>query len=148
VTLPTADGHSLAQNFHTCGNCEQVFASTLGCRPFRAGRSSISPDNPKGKELSDHAKIQNRLKTVIQEAILNAGRIDGTDNVSLTNTDVVEALLEITGLYASLNGFETYSPTELAFKHALTLNHHINRFRALRTAGKLPFRVVPRSGVN
>ncbi|MCA3458853.1 MAG: hypothetical protein IOC92_10760 [Rhodobacter sp.] len=98
--------------------------------------------------MADHAKMQNRLKTVVQEAILNAGRIDGTDDVALTNTDVVDALLKVTGLYASLHGFETYSPSELAFKHAMTLNRHIDRFRALRTAGKLPFRVVPRSGVN
>jgi hypothetical protein len=98
--------------------------------------------------MSSHLEMQERLKTAVHKAILNEGRIDGTDEVALTNTDVVEALLEVAGLYASLHGFETNSPTELAFKHAMTLNRHIDRFRALRSAGKLPFRVVPRSEVN
>lgn len=98
--------------------------------------------------MSSHAEMQERLKTAVQNAILNEGRIDGTDDVVLTNTDVVEALLEVAGLYASLHGFETHSPTELAFKHAMTLNRHIDCFRALRKAGKLPFRVVPRSEIN
>ncbi len=98
--------------------------------------------------MSSHLEIQERLKIAVQKAILNEGRIDGTDDVALTNTDVVDALLEVAGLYASLHGFETSSPTELAFKHAMTLNRHIDRFRALRRAGKLPFRVVPRSEVN
>jgi hypothetical protein len=105
-------------------------------------------ETKKERKMTDHAKMQNHLKAVVQEAILNAGRIDGTDNVALTNTDVVEALLEGTGLYASMHGFETISPTELAFKHAMTLNRHIGRFRAMRARGELPFKVVPRSKVN
>lgn len=98
--------------------------------------------------MADHVKMQNRLKVVVQEAILLAGRIDGTDDIALTNTDVVEALLEVTGFYASMHGFETYSPTELAIKHAMTMNRHIDRFRAMRADGKFPFQLVPRSEVN
>jgi len=98
--------------------------------------------------MTDHAKMQNRLKIVVQEAILLAGRIDGTDDIALTNTDVVEALLEVIGFYASMHGFEACSPTELAIKHAMTLNRHIDRFRAMRADGKFPFQFVPRSEVN
>ncbi|TGD63367.1 hypothetical protein EYC08_13875 [Tabrizicola sp. WMC-M-20] len=98
--------------------------------------------------MIDHPKMQSRLKTVIQEAILIAGRIDGTDDTVLTNTDVVEALLEVTGFYASMHGFETYSPTDLANKHAITLNRHIDKFLAMRANGEFPFQFVPRFEVN
>lgn len=98
--------------------------------------------------MTDHTKMQDRLKTVVQEAILSAGRIDGTDDVALTNTDVVEALLEVTGFYASMHKFEACSPIELAIKHAMTLNHHIEKFRAMRENGQFPFQFVPRSEVN
>lgn len=92
--------------------------------------------------------MQNRLKSAIQQAILNEGRTEGTDKIHLTNTDVVEALLEVTGLYASIHGFETYSRTDLAFKHALTIMEHIERFQELRMKGKLPFDAIPRRKVN
>jgi hypothetical protein len=127
-----------------------VFASVdLRTRRAQVQQAYNLSSNPKGNYImSSHLEIQERLKIAVQKAILNEGRIDGTDDVALTNTDVVDALLEVAGLYASLHGFETSSPTELAFKHAMTLNRHIDRFRALRRAGKLPFRVVPRSEVN
>lgn len=98
--------------------------------------------------MTKHDKMQKRLKSAIQQAILNEGRTEGTDEINLTNTDVVEALLEVTGLYASIHGFETYSRTDLAFKHALTIMGHIERFQALRRNGKLPFDVVPRAKIN
>jgi|GEM_PF-5819156 len=98
--------------------------------------------------MTNHQEMQNRLKSAIQQAILAEGVTDGTDDVHLTNTDVVEALLEITGLYASFHGFETYSRTDLAFKHALTIMEHIKLFEKLRKKGKLPFNVIPRSKVN
>ncbi|MBB05204.1 MAG: hypothetical protein CML03_06770 [Pseudooceanicola sp.] len=98
--------------------------------------------------MTKHDEMQNRLKGAIQRAILDQGRIKGTNEVILTNTDVVEALLEVTGLYASIHGFETYSRTDLAFKHALTIMNHIEKFQKLRKKGKLPFGVVSRSKVN
>ncbi len=98
--------------------------------------------------MTNHFEMQNRLKSAIQQAILNEGKAEGTDEINLTNTDVVEALLEVTGLYASMHGFETYSRTDLAFKHALTIKRHIERFQELRRKGKLPFNVVPRAKVN
>lgn len=98
--------------------------------------------------MTKHEEMQNRLKSAIQQAILAEGKMEGTDEVNLTNTDVVEALLEITGLYASIHGFETYSRTDLAFKHALTIIGHIERFQELRRKGKLPFDVVPRAKIN
>ncbi|WP_422004051.1 hypothetical protein [Pyruvatibacter mobilis] len=98
--------------------------------------------------MADHQEMQNRLKSAIQQAILNEGKTEGIDEVNLTNTDVVEALLEITGLYASIHGFETYSRTDLAFKHALTIMEHIERFQELRRQGKLPFNVIPRVEIN
>jgi len=98
--------------------------------------------------MKDHAKMQNRLKATVQEAILKTGQIEGTDDIALTNTDVVEALLEVTGLYGSMQTFETYTPRDVAFKHANTLQRHIDRFRKMREAGKLPFNFVPRSQIN
>ena len=95
-----------------------------------------------------HNEMQKRLKSAIQQAILNEGRTEGTGEIHLTNTDVVEALLEVTGLYSSLHGFESYSRTDLAFKHALTIMGHIERFKELGKSGKLPFNIVPRSKVN
>lgn len=47
--------------------------------------------------MTKHDEMQNRLKSAIQQAILNEGKTEGTDEVNLTNTDVVEALLEIAG---------------------------------------------------
>ncbi|SFR35121.1 hypothetical protein SAMN04488005_0764 [Yoonia tamlensis] len=98
--------------------------------------------------MSTHKVMQKRLKTAIQAAILNEGKIDGTDDNALTNTDVVEALIEVVGFYASFHGFETYSPTDLAFKHATTIKRHIYSYRALRRDGKLPMNFVPRNKVN
>ena len=98
--------------------------------------------------MTKHDEMQKRLKSAIQQAILNEGRREGSEEINLTNTDVVEALLEVTGLYASIHGFETYSRTDLAFKHALTIMGHIERFQELRRKGKLPFDVVPRAKIN
>ncbi|MFN3226600.1 MAG: hypothetical protein ACE360_10180 [Hyphomicrobiales bacterium] len=98
--------------------------------------------------MTKHDEMQNRLKSAIQQAILNEGRTEGTEEINLTNTDVVEALLEVTGLYASIHGFETYSRTDLAFKHALTIMTHIERFQELRRQGKLPINVIPRAKIN
>jgi len=98
--------------------------------------------------MTKHDEMQKRLKSAILQAILNEGRTEGTDEVNLTNTDVVEALLEVTGLYASIHGFETYSRKELSFKHALTIMAHIERFEKLRKKGKLPLNVIPRSKIH
>lgn len=70
--------------------------------------------------MTDHAKMQNRLRAAVQEAILKAGRIEGTDDIALTNIDVVEALLEVAGIYGSMQTFGTYTPRDIAFKHAMT----------------------------
>ena len=98
--------------------------------------------------MTKHDEMQKRLKSAILQAILNEGTTEGTDETNLTNTDVVEALLEVTGLYASMHGFETYSRTDLAFKHALTIMEHIERFEALRRKGQLPLNVIPRTKIN
>ena len=76
--------------------------------------------------MTTHTKIQLRLKNAIQSAILETGDIKGTNECALTNTDVVEALLEITGVWASIHGFEDYTPTDLAFKHAMTQSNGIS----------------------
>jgi hypothetical protein len=98
--------------------------------------------------MTKHDEMQKRLKSAIQQAILSEGRTEGTDEINLTNTDVVEALLEVAGLYSSFHGFESYSRTDLAFKHALTIMGHIERFQELRRKGKLPFNVIPRVKIN
>lgn len=98
--------------------------------------------------MTNNQEMQNRLKTAIQQAILAEGKTEGTEKINLTNTDVVEALLEITGFYASIHSFETYSRKELSFKHALTILGHIERFERLRKKGKLPMTVIPRSKIN
>lgn len=97
--------------------------------------------------MTNHLEMQTRLKTAIQQAILAEGKTEGTDEVNLTNTDVVEALLEIAGFYASIHSFKTYSRKELSFKHALTILGHIERFEKLRKKGKLPMNVIPRSKI-
>ncbi|WP_374425421.1 bifunctional DNA primase/polymerase [Paracoccus sp. (in: a-proteobacteria)] len=60
----------------------------------------------------------------------------------------LEVLLEVAGFYASAHGFENFSATDVAFKHAMTLNRHIDRFRIMRAKGEFPFKFVPRSQVN
>jgi len=47
--------------------------------------------------MTKHDEFQTRLKVAIHNAILDAGTVEGTNDVALTNTDVVEALLEIAG---------------------------------------------------
>ncbi|MEP4989568.1 MAG: hypothetical protein ABJV68_18045 [Paracoccaceae bacterium] len=98
--------------------------------------------------MKNHKEIQKRLKAAIQNAILETGRIEGTDSAALTNTDVVDALLEITGLWASGHNFDTLPPSELAFKHALTIMEHIAHFQPRIKSGELPFNVVSRNKVN
>lgn len=98
--------------------------------------------------MRNHAEMKKRLKSKINNAILDCGKVEGSDEIALTNTDVVEALLEVTGVYASLHGFETYTPTDLAFKHAMTIQRHIEQFREMRKQGKLPVNVIPRKNVN
>lgn len=98
--------------------------------------------------MDDHAKMQKRLKSKINNAILDCGKVDGSDEIALTNTDVVVALLEVTGFYASIHGFETYTPTDLAFKYAMTIERHIEDFWEMRKKGKLPIKVIPRNKVN
>lgn len=98
--------------------------------------------------MTKHDDFQTRLKVAINNAILDAGTVEGTNDVALTNTDVVEALLEIAGFYASVHGFEAYSRKELAFKHALTIQAHIQKYERLRKEGKIPVKVVPRSKIN
>lgn len=98
--------------------------------------------------MKNHKNMQQRLKVAIQASILEAGKIEGTDDVALTNTDVVDALLEITGLWASGHSFDSYPPSELAFKHALTIMEHIAHFQPRIKSGELAFNVVPRNKVN
>ena len=98
--------------------------------------------------MNSHAKMQNRLKTAIQGAIWETGKVDGTDETHLTNTDVVEALLEIAGVWSAIHGFETYTRNELAFKHALTIMMHIERHEPIMKSGKMPFDIIPRHKIN
>ena len=98
--------------------------------------------------MTKHDEMQNRLKSAIQQAILNEGRTEGSAEVNLTNTDVVEALLEITGLYSSFQTFDTYEPIDVAFKNAMTFNHHTYRFLKQRQEGRLPVKFIPRSEIN
>lgn len=93
-------------------------------------------------------ETQNRLKSAIQLAILNEGKIEGSDDVVLKNTTVVEALLEVAGAYASLHSFENYTPQDLALDYAIKLKNHIERYHSLKARGKLPFNVVPRRQIN
>lgn len=98
--------------------------------------------------MTKHDEMQNCLKAAIQNAIWSEDWIEGADEISLTNTDVVEALLEITGFYASFHGFEDYSPTDVAQKHALTIRRHIEKYQELRLKGKLSFNFIQRSNNN
>lgn len=98
--------------------------------------------------MSKHIERQMRLKTVIQEAILNEGCVGGSNLILLNNIDVVEALLEVAGFYASCHEFKNNESLMLAAQHATTLKEHIDRFYDLRKQGKLPFTFVPRRSVH
>lgn len=98
--------------------------------------------------MTTHAEIQTRLKAAIQEAILMVGEVDGINAVALTNTDVIEALLEVIGVWASVHGFENYTPGDLAFKYAMTIRGHIERYEPLMKSGKLPLDIIPRGKIN
>ncbi|MGR3703793.1 MAG: hypothetical protein ACU0A4_17055 [Paracoccaceae bacterium] len=98
--------------------------------------------------MSKHTEKQMRLKTVIQEAILNEGLVEGSDLILLNNIDVVEALLEVAGFYASCHELKNKDSLMLAAQHAETLLEHIERFHDLRKQGKLHFTFVPRRSVN
>lgn len=98
--------------------------------------------------MTTHSEMQNRLKSAIQEAIHDVGRIEGTNDMILTNTDVVEALAEVMGFYASFHSFEEFTPRDLALQHAGLLCHYIEKYRSMREKGKLPYKFVPRQKVN
>lgn len=98
--------------------------------------------------MNSHTKMQKRLKAAIQSAIWETGKVEGTDETHLMNTDVVDALLEVVGVWASIHGFKTYSRTDLAFKHALTIMGHIERFEPIMKSGKMPFDIIPRNKIN
>jgi hypothetical protein len=98
--------------------------------------------------MKNHTEMQKRQTAAIQNAILETGRVEGTDSAALTNTDVVDALLEVIGLWASGHNFDTLPPSELAFKHSLTIMDHIAHFQPRIKSGELPFNVVPRSKIN
>lgn len=98
--------------------------------------------------MSKHDKMQNRLKTAIQEAIFKTGKVDGTNDTYLTNTDVVEALLDVAGLWASLHGFKGYTRLDLVFKHAETLLQHIEKYEPIMKSGKMPFDIIPHTKIN
>ncbi|WP_282130074.1 hypothetical protein [Roseobacter litoralis] len=98
--------------------------------------------------MKTHTAIQLRLKEAIQSAILDTGDIKGTKDCALTNTDVVEALLEVTGFWTSIHSFDDFTPTDLAFKNAMTIQRHIERFHPLIKSGQLPINFVPRKKIN
>lgn len=98
--------------------------------------------------MNNHTEMQKRLKAAIQGAIWETGKVEGADETHLMNTDVVDALLEVVGVWASIHGFETYSRTDLAFKHALTIMGHIERFEPIMKSGKMPFDIIPSSKIN
>jgi hypothetical protein len=56
--------------------------------------------------MNSHHEIQRHIKTAVQEAIWRAGQVEGAEEVALTNTDVVEALLEVVGVWSAVHGFE------------------------------------------
>jgi hypothetical protein len=98
--------------------------------------------------MKNHTDIQSRLKAAIQEAIMTVGEIDGTNEVALTNTDVIEALLEVTGLWAAAHGFEDYSPRDLALEYARRIEVHIKRLGPILRSGRLPVDIIPRRRMN
>lgn len=98
--------------------------------------------------MNNHTEIRTRLKVAIQDAILTAGEVNGTRAVALTNTDVVEALLEVVGVWAAVHGFENYTPGDLAFKYAMTITRHIEGYEPIMKSGKLPLDIIPRTKIN
>ena len=95
-----------------------------------------------------NSEAKNRLKYAIQQAILNEGKIDGSNDIVLQNTSVIEALLEIAVAYSSVYSFENYTPQDLADDHAIKLKNYIEAYRLLKMRGKLPFNIVTRRHIN
>lgn len=93
-------------------------------------------------------RTQTRLKTTIQRAIWETLNADGGDRTYVKNTDVVEALLEVVGVWSAIHGFETYSRVDLAFKHAMTIKGHIEKYEPIMKSGKMPFDIIPHTKIN
>jgi hypothetical protein len=98
--------------------------------------------------MNSNPKIQTKLKTTIQAAIWQTLNADGKVKTRVENTDIVEALLEVVGVWSAVHGFETYSRTELAFKHAMTITAHIEKYEPIMKSGKMPFDIIPRTNAN
>lgn len=95
--------------------------------------------------MNSNSKIQTKLKTTIQAAIWQTLNADGEGTTRVENTDIVDALLEVVGVWSAVHGFETYSRTELAFKHAMTIKGHIDKYEPIMKSGKMPFVIIPRT---
>lgn len=98
--------------------------------------------------MNSNTKIQTRLKTAIQATIWETLNADGGDRTYIKNTDVVEALLEVVGVWSAIHGFETYSRSDLAFKYAMTIKGHIEKYEPIMKSGKMPFEIIPRTKIN
>jgi hypothetical protein len=93
-------------------------------------------------------RMQTRLKVAIQRAIWETMDVDGGDRAYVKNTDVVEALLEVVGVWSSIHSFETYSRIDLAMKHAMTIKTHIEKYEPTMKSGKKPFDIIPYTKIN
>jgi hypothetical protein len=140
------------RSFRTTAFTCQVFI--FQHRPFQTipGRllfKLLSLECPqKETSMNSNSKIQTKLKTTIQAAIWQTLNADGGGRTCVKNTDVVEALLEVVGVWSAIHGFETYSRTDLAFKHAMTIKGHIEKYEPIMKSGKMPFDIIPRIKAN
>jgi Zn-dependent oligopeptidase len=98
------------------------------------------------KNLSELSASDIALRQNIQEAILKWGEVPGTDKTVLVNGDVIEALLDVAAVYASMHGFQNYRPRNLAEKYTRGLANRIETLRRMPKPSNL--KIVPRSVVN
>ncbi|MDH4415149.1 MAG: hypothetical protein QE484_17720 [Rhizobium sp.] len=98
--------------------------------------------------MNSNTKKQPALKGAIQAAIWQTLNADDGGRTCVKNTDVVEALLEVVGVWSAIHGFETYSRSDLAFKHAMTIKGHIEKYEPIMKSGRMPFDIIPRTKTN
>jgi hypothetical protein len=95
------------------------------------------------KDQSKFTAIDIALRNNIEEAILKSGQVPGTNNIVLVNGDVIEALLDMVAVYASIHGFENYTSRILADKYTRGLAARIDVYRRMPRPSNV--NVVPRS---
>jgi hypothetical protein len=96
---------------------------------------------------NDQNVYREMLRNDIQTVILNSGKSEGSDDVVLTNTLVIETLLDMVAAYAAMHSFNGYTSQDLVFKYSTDLTRKIEAYRTSIAKGT-QFKIVPRDEVH